>query len=293
MTTTTSIRADPLNRLHRRKRLSLGILRNTKEAWVLTAAAWRHMPALFAAALVTWAILRFACLYGLNQTHVTFGGRRTLADLASLLALVVTTNAGPVFLAACLWPPQHRLILDAPTVTQAVRARRATRMLGVTLLMALGAAILLATYLALPLLLVRAIGRISTILTLILLLPAVLLALVWLLRLSFGLPAISLGLPRALAEGWYISRFHVWRALCVCLLAFLPAALALAGWLALRPDPLGWAETLVRPVADVVVVSLTGSLTGLFYRDMRLPRGLRPDVRPSWNRDFRREPIIT
>ena len=137
-----------------------------------------------------------------------------------------------------------------------------------------------------------ALGRTSTILTLILLLPGVCLALTWLLRLSFGLPAVSLGLPRALAEGWAISRFHVARALCVWLLAYLPLLVVFGVLHAVRSDPLGWAETLVRPVLDVVAVSLTGALTGLFYRTLRLPRDFRPDVRPSWNVSMRREPVI-
>ena len=104
-------------------------------------------------------------------------------------------------------------------------------MFGVALLMALCAAGVLAGYLALPLILLPALGRISTTLTLILLLPAVFLVLIWLLRLSFGLPAISLGLPRALAEGWDISRFDIWRR-AVRLAVGLPADRLGVEWLA-------------------------------------------------------------
>ena len=166
-------------------------------------------------------------------------------------------------------------------------------MLGAALLLATCAAASLGVFLALPVVALPALGRISTILALILLLPAVCLAMTWLLRLSFGLPAIALGLPRALAEGWDISRAHVSRALCVCLLAYLPLGLALAVCLTARLERLGWPETLLRPLLDVLGVSLAGSLTGLFYRQLRLPLGLRPDMRPSWNRNARREPVIT
>jgi hypothetical protein len=289
----TTIRADPQTRLARRTRRSFGIWRDTRAAWTLTFAAWRHMPWLFAAALLVWGIIRAACLRGLAQAHLEFGVRLTLPEAASLLALAIASDLGPLVMAACLWPAQHRLILTAASPPMAAQAARAAKMLGAAFVLALGGAALLRLYLAVPLVALPALGRVSTILTLILLLPAVCYAMICLLRLSFGLPAISLGLPRALTEGWDISRFHVARSLCVGLLATLPVILALAGCVAARMERLGWAETLVRPLLDVIAVSLTGSLTGLFYRGLRLPLALRPDRRPSWNRSARREPVIT
>jgi hypothetical protein len=293
MVAVTTIRADPLNRLPRRTRRSFGIWRDTKAAWTLTATAWRRLPVLFAAALVMWGILRFACLRGLAEAHLEFVGRLTLPQAASLLALAIAADLGPLLLAASLWPAQHRLILKAPAPPLAVQTARAGRMLGAGLLLALSGGAVLGLFLALPFIAMPALGRISTILAMILLLPAVSLAMICLLRLSFGLPALALGLPRALAEGWDISRGHVWRTLSVWLLAYLPVGLALAGCQAARLDPIGWPETLIRPLLDVIAVSLTGSLTGLFYRHFRLPLALRPNMRPSWNRSARREPVIT
>ena len=251
------------------------------------------MPLLFGAALLVWGLVRFACLRALTQAHLQFGGRLTLAEAGSLLGLAIAADLGPLLLAACLWPAQHRLILKAQPPVLAVQAARAARMLGKCFLLALCGALAVGLYLVVPFVALPVLGRVSTILTLILLLPASSVAMIWLLRLSLGVPAISLGLPRALAEGWDISRFHVSRTLCVWLLAYLPVIVALALCLAARLDRLGWTETLVRPLLDVVAVSLTGSLTGLFYRQHRLPLGLRPDVRPSWNRGARREPVIS
>ncbi len=288
----TTIRADPLNRLPRRTRRSFGIWRDTKTAWTLTAAAWRRNPALFTATLVIWGLVRFACLHGLAAAHLGHGRRLSLAEAAGLLGLAIAADVGPLLVAACLWPAQHRLILKAAAPPLAVQAARAARMLGAALLLAICAAASLGVFLALPVVALPALGRISTILALILLLPAVCVAMTWLLRLSFGLPAIALGLPRALAEGWDISRAHVSRTLCVCLLAYLPLGVALAICLTARLERLGWPETLLRPLLDVLGVSLAGSLTGLFYRQLRLPLGLRPDMRPSWNRSARREPVI-
>jgi hypothetical protein len=289
--TTATIRADPQNRPQRRTRRSFGIWRDIKAAWWLTLAAWRRRPLLFAVALVIWALVRFACLRKLGQAHLGLGGTLSVTQAASLAALALTADLGPVVLAALLWPAQHRIMLASPRVSLAAAAARAARMLGVAFAFALCGAAIINLPLVLPGILLPAIGRVSTILTLILLLPGAGLGVVWLLRLSFGLPAISLGLPRALAEGWDISRHHVARALCVWLGACLPLMLVFGECMAARLDAVGWAETLVRPVLDVAAVSLTGSLTGLFYRDMRLPLGLRPDVRPSWNPRMRREPM--
>ncbi len=285
----TTIRVDPQSRPLRRTRRSFGILRDVRTAWRLTLQAWRRMPLAFAAALVMWSAVRFGCLDGLAQAHLEPGGRLTLPAAASLLLLAITVDVGPIVLAALLWPGLHRMILDAPAPGRSAWLGRAARLFGTALLLALAAAAALGLPLALALWLRPALGRVSTILTLILLLPAVGLALLAVLRLSFGLPAISLGLPRALAEGWDISRLHGLRAALVWLLAILPVAMALVCWMVLAPDRFGWA---VRPALDVLLVSLTGSLTGLFYRDMRLPIGLRPDVRPSWNAGMRREPNI-
>jgi hypothetical protein len=113
-----------------------------------------------------------------------------------------------------------------------------------------------------------------------------------LLRLSFGLPAIALGLAWPLSEAWVISRFQVVRTGCIVLLASLPLMLAWGGWFVLDPDPLGWVAGLARPAMDVIAVSLTASLTAVFYRTYRLPYALRPDQRPSRNRARRRDPVV-
>lgn len=288
------IRADPETRLPPRARRSLAIWRDARQAWALTAQACWRFKLLFVAALLCWGAVRYLCLRAIEQAHLGLvaGGGLDRWDLAGIFGLAVLADAGPVFLAAAFFPRQHRLVLGAPDPALRQGAVRMARVFGTALAMAVCGFVVLQGYLLLPLVLLGALGRVSTILTMVLLLPLVCLLFVAMLRLSYGLPAMALGLRRPLAEGWAISRFHVMRSLAVCAVAFLPLAALAACWIALAPDPLGWAAMIVRPLADCVAVSLTASLTGVFYRTYRLPLALRPDVRPSRNRSQRVEPVI-
>jgi hypothetical protein len=291
-----TIRADPTTRLPARARRSFAILRDARAAWALTAQALRRLPVLFAATTLGWGAAHYLCLRAIERAHLRLlsgTDAPTTWDLAWLLGLALAADSGPVWLAVAILPPQHRLILAAPRPGWAAAAARSLRLAGTILAMALCGLLLDAACTLLPRVLIPAIGTTSTILTLILLFPASCAALVALLRLAFGLPAIALGLKTPLAEGWAISRFHVTRTLGVCAAAALPLAAIVAAWIVAGPAPLGWANTLLRPVLDVATVSLTASLTGLFYRAYRLPAGLRPDVRPSRNRNQRREPVFT
>jgi hypothetical protein len=145
----------------------------------------------------------------------------------------------------------------------------------------------------LPLILLRALGRTSTILTMILLLPPVCLAGIALLRLAHGLPALSLGLARALTEGWAITTGRTLRILAIWVVALAPFITLTALWVWLHPDPFGWPALILRPCIDVALVALTAALTGVFYRAHRLPGASRPDVRPSRNPTQRKAPVFS
>jgi hypothetical protein len=287
------IRADPETRLPGRYRRSYGILRDTEAAWRLTAQAIRRRPGLLLAAALAWAAVRFLCLAALHRSHLALSTDDATAEferwtVVKLGAIALLADFGPVLVATAILPALYRLSLAAPV--SGLRRHAAT--FGVLLAMALCVA---ASWLSIrlgPGLIIGALGRTSTLLTMLLVLPVYGLLLVALLRLSFGLPAIALGLAWPLSEAWVISRFHVVRTGCIMLLAFLPLTLALVVWLACDPDPLGWAASLARPALDVLAVSLTASLTAVFYRTYRLPTALRPDQRPSRNRAQRRDPVV-
>jgi hypothetical protein len=291
-----SIRADPATRLPPRPPRNFAILRDARHAWLQTAGAVRRAPLLVLACLFGWGAVRFACFHIIEQAHLNLPGDpglgRTRWAIAGLFAAAALADAGPVFVAAILMPKLHRLILDQPPPPRAAAAVRAVKLFGVMFVMMLAALTMLNVYRLLPLVLVRALGRTSTILTMILLLPAVCLGLTGLLRLSFGLPALSLGLPRALAEGWAISRGRVIRVLAVWTVALAPVIAVIGVSLWLRPDPSGWPALIFRPCIDMALVALTASLTGVFYRAHRLPPPIRPDMRPSRNPAHRKSPVF-
>jgi hypothetical protein len=293
-----AIRANPETRLPGRTRRDYGIVRDMRVAWVLAARSIARMPLLFLAATASWGIARFLCWHGLSQAHLGLATADTIADVefwrhlgrASDLILILF---GPLILAALLMPRLHRRILGAVApLNLAIAMWRSLRVLLALTALALGFLFILIVWVGLPLSLLRAIGPVSTRLTFLLLLPFAFAAMLGVLRLTLGLPALSLGLRDALAEGWAISRFQVARTLATFLGACAPLIAGYAAFLTLGPDPLGWPATVLHPVLDVLSITVAGSLTGLLYRDHRLAPALRPDRRPSRHRDFRREPAL-
>jgi hypothetical protein len=292
-----AIRADPATRLPARPPRNFAILRDAGRAWIQTGRSVRHAPVLVATALLVWGAVRFACVRAIDQAHLGLPGNPATGhsrwDIAGLLLVAAVADTGPVFMAAALMPTLHRLILDQAPVTRAAATGRAAKLFGAVFAMALAALIVLNTYRLLPLLLIRTLGGTSSTLTMILLAPAVCLVLAGLLRVASGLPGLSLGLPRALAEGWAISRGQVVRILAVWASALAPVIAIMALWVWLRPDPLGWPALILRPCIDVALVALTAGLTGVFYRAHRLPAAVRPDVRPSRNPAQRKTPVFS
>jgi hypothetical protein len=294
----TTIRAEPGHRLPARHRRHYGIVRDVRLAWALAGRAVARMPLLFLGVTTGWGAARALCWQGLYQAHLGLGGADTLADFAfwgrvGLCADGVLLGLGPLILAAALMPPVHRLILEAPAPGWPRIVLRAGKTLAALLGLALMVALGVVLWAGLPRLLLGTLGVVSSLLLLVLLLPVAVAAVIAAIRLVIGLPAISLGLPRALAEGWMISRCHVLRAVCVFGLTGLPVSVLGLVWLFGLGDPYGWPATILQPVTDVLAVSLTASVTGLLYRANRLPAALRPDRRPSRNRNQRRQPVFT
>jgi hypothetical protein len=291
------IRADPESRLPGRIRRNHGILADAATAWRLTGQAMQCRPGLLIGVAVVWGIVRFLCLAALERSHLALSTDDATAEferwnVVRLAAIALLVDFGPVFVATAILPPLYRLSLAAAVPDPRVGARRYAATFGVLLTMAISIAVSWMSIRLGPALLIRPLGGTSTLLTMILVLPVYGLLLVALLRLSFGLPAIALGLAWPLSEAWVISRFHVVRTSCIALLAGLPLILPLAAWFMWNPDPLGWLASLVRPALDVMNVALTASLTAVFYRCYRLPYALRPDQRPSRNRAQRRDPVV-
>jgi hypothetical protein len=291
------IRADPESRLPGRFRRSYGILADVGSAWRLTAQAMLRRPGLLIGVAMAWGVVRFLCLAALQRSHLALSTDDATAEferwnVAKLMAIALLVDFGPVLVATAVLPPLYRLSLAAPVPGGRVGARRIAATFGVLMGMAMSLSAAWVSIRLGPALLIRPLGRTSTLLTMILVLPVYGVLLVALLRLSFGLPAIALGLPRPLSEAWVISRCHVVRTGGIVLLAGLPLVLAGVGWFVLNPDPLGLVASLVRPGLDVIAVALTASLTAVFYRSYRLPYALRPDQRPSRNRTRRRDPVV-
>ena len=293
-----TIRVSPESRLPPRGRRDKFILRDVRLAWRLTGRAVARMPLLFLASVTLWGAARFFALQGLRQAHLGLGGGDFMADFTfwgrlGLLADIALLTLGPVALTMVLMPPVHRMILGAAAASWPRGTARAGK-LGLAILCLLLSCLLTASLCAgLPVLLRGALGQISTLLLQILLFPLAVAVGVMVFRFALGLAAISLGLPRGLAEGWMISSGHVTRALCVVFLTGLPALVAALLWWFLSPDPYGWPATILCPVTDVLSVALTASITGVLYRAYRLPAAFRPDLRPSRNRNQRRPPVFT
>jgi hypothetical protein len=256
------------------------------------------MPLLFLGVTTGWGVARALCWQGLYQAHLGLGGAGTLAEFEfwarlGLCADVVLLGLGPLILAAVLLPPVHRMILDAPAPSLARGALRCGKILAAMLCLTLMVALAVMVCAGLPRLLLGSLGVVSTLLLLVLLLPLAVAAAVLAIRFMIGLPAVSIGLPRGLAEGWMISRGHVLRAVSVFALTWLPVAVLGLVWLFGLRDPYGWPATILQPVTDVLAITLTASVTGHLYRAYRLPAAFRPDRRPSRNRNQRRQPVFT
>jgi hypothetical protein len=289
-----TIRANPESRLPGRARRSSGIARDIRVSAALTLRAVARMPWLFLVATAAWGAARFACRQTILRAHLGLGQTSiAMPDRIETIAAAVILVTGPLLLCAVLMPPQHRVILGAPRPSLPRIALRAGKLLATLLGLAMLLFLALSIGLGLPLALRFRLGGLSTLLTLILLLPAWLAAILSLIRLLTGLPAIALGLPMGLAEGWAIGRGHMGRAACLFAVALLPAALAQATAIWGGADPVGWPMTIALPVSEALSVSLTASCTGLLYRAFRLPLAFRPDRRPSHNLAQRRDPVLT
>ena len=293
------IRANPETRLPGRARRDYGITRDVKLAWLLLGRAVAAKPLLFLIVTTSWGIVRFVARQGLRQAHLGLGSANTIADFefwgrVGLAADFVLLGFGPLILAAVLMPPLHRRILSArPPASWRGHFARAAKLALAALALALTLALAVIACAGLPLFLLRTLGQVSTILLATLLLPLLVITALSLLRWIIGLPGVSLGLPRSLAEGWIISRGHLARSLAIFVAAGLPLSGLEAIWLTVPMDPLGWVATVLKPIQDVLFVALTASLTGLLYRAYRLPAAFRPDLRPSRNHSQRREPVLS
>ena len=289
-----TIRANPESRLPGRARRSSGIARDIRVSAALTLRAIARMPWLFLAATAAWGAARFACRQTILRAHLGLDPTSVaVPDRIDLIAAAVVLVTGPLLLAAVLIPPQHRVILGVPRPSFPRMALRAGKLLAALLSLAVLLFLAVSIGIGLPLALSGRLGGVSTWLALILLLPAWVAAILALLRLLTGLPAIALGLPMGLAEGWAIGRAHTGRAACLFAVAMLPAGLAQAAVLWGGADPVGWPMTIALPASEALSVSLTASFTGLLYRAFRLPLAFRPDRRPSHNLTQRREPLLT
>jgi hypothetical protein len=292
------IRVSPDSRLPARSRRNYGILRDVRLAWVLTGQAVARLPLFFLAVTTIWGAIRWLCLQGLRQAHLGLLSADSIADFdfwarIGLLADLILVRFGPIILFAVMLPPVHRMILEAPSPSWSRAAARTGKILAAILCLALLLALDIGLCAGVPAALRGVLGSLSTLLLAILLLPLGIAAAVTVFRFTFGLPAVSLGLPRGMAEGWMISRNHVVRALCVAGLSALPLIVLALIWLFVLRDPLGWPSSIFRPVVQVLSVTLTACVTGLLYRAYRLPAALRPDLRPSSNRNQRRPPVFT
>ncbi len=290
------IRANPEARLPARVRRRTGLGQDIRRAWVLTFRLLAARPVLFAAGLATWGLARYFCVRGLVEAHLGLAGGLSALDAGERAGLVAdgfVLAAGPLVLGAVLLPPAHRQMLHAArSLGWRMIGASAARMLAALMALALAFALTVLFCVGLPLALIAVLGPVSTLLTVILLLPLLIIVTLAIPRMMVGLPAISLGLKRALAEGWLIGRDHRLRTTALFLLAGLPLTVAYGAALILL-DPLSWPAIMVQPVIETSAIALTASITGLLYRAWRLPAGFRPDLRPSRHPAQRQDPVFT
>lgn len=291
------MRADPSSRLPRRTRTGRDLLRQAGAVWALAGRSWRDARLLHLGVYLGWMALSFVCSRVIVHANAALGAGRRFADMTAgeLIALVLSDLVilfSPAILGGILAPPVHRRLLHAAWPGQWAAVLAGLRVFA-ALAAFIGSALLMAAALAFALLsLLPAVGPISTRLSGVLLGLPVLAALLAAWRLSFGLPALSLGLADPIAEAWDISRNHAASSLLVWTLTGLPALAIVLVAMARYLDPLAWPSLLLGPALEIVFVSLTASLTGLLYRTYRLPGAVRPHLRPSRDAARRREPVF-
>lgn len=282
------MRADPENRLPGRVRVRReALVRRAVALWRMAGRSALALPASHAAALLAWALADGLAVREFTRAHLGLGlpsAGEWQSGLALRLAIAVAALVlGPPIVLGLLSCMIHRRMLNGARTAWWPCAGRALALTAALWLLTLFAC---AGYAAVLLAALPAIGPTSTLLTAILLLPLPVGVVIASVRMLTGLPAASLGLPRAAAEGWMISTGRVGPLLGMAVIGLGPLLILRA---ALSMTRLGG---FAVPVMDIAAFSWTGCLTADFYRRFRVPAALRPDRRPSRNRAARQEPAL-
>jgi hypothetical protein len=294
------MRADPEHRRPAPPGRRADFLPTAARAWGLVLIFVRRSPAMLAGAILAFAAADRVPHALLERAHVGLGGSGDLVqDFGAwgatwILALRAARFALPAVIAAAPLLSMQRMFLargESPLRSAAwwtCWARLAAALLALKIA-GYGAEWLAAE---LPARLVLLLGPISAILTLILLAPLAVLGALAVLRLSLTPPPMALGLPRALAESWQITRGHGGVMIGAGMIAAAPLALAASAFAWWRPPADTAAALIVVLPLGLFALLLAGGLTSLWYHSYRLPQDLRPDRRPSRNRGRRAEPLL-
>jgi hypothetical protein len=290
------MRADPEHRRPAPPRRRADFLPTAARAWGLVVVFARRAPALVAGGAVAFAAGDLVPAALLERAHIGLGGSGDLvADFgrwgaAWLYGLMVARYVLPPVVAAGLFLAMQRVFMagggkglgalrDVASWARVSAALLAAKLAGTAALW---------TAANVPALLVLMLGQISALLTLVLFAPLFIMAVVSAVRLSLAPPALALGLAKAAAESWEITRGRVRHIVGVWLVTSAPvaaAATALAWWgvnsYLLAVLPLG-----------LLALLLAGAVSSLLYKSYRLPAHMRPDRRPSRNRSRRAEPAL-
>jgi hypothetical protein len=289
------MRADPEHRRPAPPRKRAEFLPTAGRAWGLVAIFARRSPVLLAIGAVAFAASDLVPSVLLERAHIGLGSGDLAADfgswgVAGLDALVLARFALPAVIGAGFVLAMQRVFLaGGGTGLAALRAYVSWAKIALALiaLKALGTAMAWVAE-TLPPLLVASLGPVSAVLSLILVAPLFVMLGVSVVRLSLAPPALALGLPKAAAESWEITRGRVFHVLGVWVVAGAPLA---AGAMGLTWWGADGYLTCELPLG-LVAVLLAGAVSSLLYKSYRLPPQLRPDRRPSRNRSRRAEPVL-
>jgi hypothetical protein len=289
------MRADPDLRRPAPPRKRADFLPTARRAWGLLVIFARRSPALLATGAVAFAASNLVPSILLERAHIGLGTGDEGADFGRLGvvgfdALVLARFALPAVIGAGFLLAMQRVFLAGGRTGFAALREYASWARVALALVALKAVGAFSSWVAgaLPALLVASLGAVSATLSLILLAPLFVMLGVSVVRLSLAPPALALGLPKAAAESWEITRGRVLHMLGVWMVASAPlvgAASALSWW------GMDGYLTCELPLG-LAAVLLAGAVSSLLYKSYRLPPHLRPDRRPSRNRSRRSEPAL-
>jgi hypothetical protein len=290
------MRADPEHRRPPPPRRRADFMPTAARAWGLVVVFARRSPALVAAGAVAFAAGDLVPAALLERAHIGLGGSGDLAadfgrwGAAWLYGLMVARYVLPALVGAALFLAMQRVFM-AGGGNGIAALRDVGSLAGVTgalLVAKLAGSAAAWTAANLPGLLVLMLGQVSALLALLLVAPLFILAAVSVVRLSLAPPALALGLAKAAAESWDITRGRVLHILGVWLVTSAPlatVATALAWW--------GAASTILAMLPlGLLALLLAGAVSSLLYKSYRLPAHMRPDRRPSRNRSRRAEPAL-